>query len=126
MQEELRQLNAELGQNYQDLLRRKDFYSQIAQDLSSAMTQMSLSINKVTESAQILTKQSENLIARGHELRDHLSNIDDIIASINKVTRQTKLLAFNATIEAVRVGEAGKGFGGGRGRSPETCPAKRG
>lgn len=110
MQEELSQLNAELGKNYQDLLRRKDFYSQIAQDLSTAMTQMSLSINQVTESAHTLTQQSENLIGRGHELRKHLSNIDDIIASLNKVTRQTKLLAFNATIEAVRVGEAGKGF----------------
>ncbi len=111
MQEELRQLNTELGQNYQALLQRKDFYSQIAQDLSSAMIQMSLSINKVTESAHALTQQSEKLIAQGHELRNHLSNIDDIIASINNVTRQTKLLAFNATIEAVRVGEAGKGFG---------------
>lgn len=110
MQEELRQLNTELEQNFQDLLRRRNFYSQIAQDLSSAMTQMSLSINEVTQSAHALTKQSENLIERGKELRNHLSNIDDIIASINNVTRQTKLLAFNATIEAVRVGEAGKGF----------------
>jgi methyl-accepting chemotaxis protein len=74
------------------------------------MIQMSLSINEVTESAYTLTKQSENLIVRGNELRNHLSNIDDIIASINNVTRQTKLLAFNATIEAVRVGEPGKGF----------------
>jgi methyl-accepting chemotaxis protein len=110
MQEELRQLNAELQHNYQELLRRKDFYSQIAQDLSSAMTQMSLAINEVTRSAQTLTSQSEQLSARSNELRNHLSNIDDIITSINHITRQTKLLAFNATIEAVRVGEAGKGF----------------
>lgn len=111
MQTELQQLNAELGQNYDDLLRRKDFYSQIAQNLSSAMTQMSMSINEVTESTHALTKQSKHLIEWSQELRNHLSNIDDIIASINNVTRQTKLLAFNATIEAVRVGEAGKGFG---------------
>jgi methyl-accepting chemotaxis protein len=110
MQEELHQLNSELEKNYQDLLRRKDFYSQIAQDLSSAMTQISLTISQVTKSAHTLTEQSENLIVRGKELRNHLSNIDDIIASINNVTRQTKLLAFNATIEAVRVGEEGKGF----------------
>jgi methyl-accepting chemotaxis protein len=110
MQEELRQLNVELEKNYRDLLRRRDFYAQIAQDLSSAMIQMSSAIDRVTESAHTLTKQSENLIARGHELRNHLSNIDDIIVSINNVTRQTKLLAFNATIEAVRVGETGKGF----------------
>ena len=110
MQEELHQLNSELKENYRNLLSRREFYSMIAQDLSTAMAQMSLSISQVTESAQSLTGQSENLINRGNELLKHLSNIDDIIASINNVTRQTKILAFNATIEAVRVGEAGKGF----------------
>lgn len=110
MQEELHHLNLELEQNYQELLKRREFYSLIAQDLSSAMTQMSFSIAQVTESAQHLTAQSEHLIRQGNELLKHLSNIDDIIASINSVTRQTKLLAFNATIEAVRVGEAGRGF----------------
>lgn len=110
MEEELRQLNDALEKNYQKLLKRKDFYSDIAQDLSSAMTEMSVSINQVMQSAHTLTGQSENLIGRTNELLEHLSNIDDIIASINNVARQTKLLAFNATIEAVRVGEAGKGF----------------
>lgn len=110
MQEELHHLNLELAQNYQELLKRREFYSLIAQDLSSAMTQMSFSIGQVTESAQHLATQSEHLIQQGNELLKHLSKIDDIIASINSVTRQTKLLAFNATIEAVRVGEAGHGF----------------
>ena len=110
MQAELRQLNHELEENYQGLLARRDFYSDIAQDLSAAMTEMSLSINEVTQSAQKLTCESENLSAQGKALRNHLSHIDDIIASINNVTRQTKLIAFNATIEAVRVGEAGQGF----------------
>lgn len=110
MQDELHQLNLELEHNYQDLLERREFYSMIAQDLSSAMTQMSFSIAQVTESAHSLTEQSEHLIGQGDELIKQVSKIDDIIASINTVTRQTKLLAFNATIEAVRVGEAGRGF----------------
>jgi len=110
MQEELHQLNLELEQNFQQLLERREFYSLIAQDLSSSMTQMSFSIGRVTESAQTLTRQGEGLMQRGNELRKHVSNIDDIIASINNVARQTKLLAFNATIEAVRVGASGQGF----------------
>jgi methyl-accepting chemotaxis protein len=110
MQDELHQLNLELEHNFQDLLERREFYSTIAQDLSSAMTQMSFSIAQVTESAHSLTEQSEHLIGQGDELIKQVSKVDDIIASINTVTRQTKLLAFNATIEAVRVGEAGRGF----------------
>ena len=110
MQKKLQQLNLELDESYHTLLKRRDFYSLIAQDLSSAMTEMSLSIGQVTESAQNLSAQSERLIRQGNELLKDLSNIDDIIVSINMVTRQTKLLAFNATIEAVRVGEAGRGF----------------
>ena len=110
MQDELQQLNLELEHNFQDLLERRNFYSTIAQDLSSAMAQMSFSIAQVTESAHNLTRQSEHLLGQGDELIKQVSKVDDIIASINTVTRQTKLLAFNATIEAVRVGEAGRGF----------------
>ncbi len=110
MQTELSALNSELQHSYKALLERKDFYSMIAQDLSSSMTEMSFSIAEVTRSAHILTEQSENLSGRGSELLKHLTKIDDIIASINNVTRQTKLLAFNATVEAIRVGEAGRGF----------------
>lgn len=43
-------------------------------------------------------------------LNGNASQIGAILSMIDDVSRQTKLLAFNASIEAARTGEAGKGF----------------
>jgi len=43
------------------------------------------------------------------EIQSHA--ITEIISTINGISRQTSLLALNASIEAARAGDAGKGFG---------------
>jgi methyl-accepting chemotaxis protein len=43
-------------------------------------------------------------------LSDHTQQIGDIIATVNEIAEQSKLLAFNASIEATRAGEFGKSF----------------
>jgi methyl-accepting chemotaxis protein len=45
-----------------------------------------------------------------NELNTSVKAIGTIIATVEEVTDQTKLLAFNATIEAARAGAAGNGF----------------
>ncbi|MDX2469041.1 MAG: methyl-accepting chemotaxis protein [SAR324 cluster bacterium] len=44
------------------------------------------------------------------EIAESGHKIGDIIAVINEITQQTKMLATNAAIEAARAGESGKGF----------------
>ncbi len=44
------------------------------------------------------------------KLLEVISNMNEVIASINGISAQTNLLALNASIEAARAGEAGKGF----------------
>ena len=43
-------------------------------------------------------------------LSDHTQQIGDIITTVNEIAEQSKLLAFNASIEATRAGEFGKSF----------------
>lgn len=45
-----------------------------------------------------------------NEISDSSNRIADIIEVINNIAFHTNLLALNASIEAVRAGEQGKGF----------------
>lgn len=50
---------------------------------------------------------SEKIVA----LEKHTEHIHEVVATIDRIIEDTKLIAFNATIEAARAKENGKGFG---------------
>lgn len=52
----------------------------------------------------------KNLIKLIQDIHSKSKNILDLLILIKQIADQTKLLAFNATIESVRAGEKGKGF----------------
>ncbi len=95
-----------------------------AQDLNSlASTVLSTSKNLVDKSelgqtaVQIILKTSENLVERYGQLREGVKqlaqatqNISEVVKFVRQIAEETNLLALNASIEATKAGESGKGF----------------
>ena len=87
------------------------------QSVASATEEMASSVNEISrqvqESARMATEavgQARDTNDRVSELSRAASRIGDVVELINTIAEQTNLLALNATIEAARAGEAGRGF----------------
>jgi methyl-accepting chemotaxis protein len=85
--------------------------------VASATEELSASIRAITEqvrtSSEIASK-AETEVGRSseavHTVQRVVARIGDVTKLITDIAEQTNLLALNATIEAARAGEAGKGF----------------
>ena len=64
-------------------------------------------VSEVTKRAVAKTSASDKTLA---DLAEATGQIGDVVKLIDSIAEQTNLLALNATIEAARAGEAGKGF----------------
>ena len=104
---------------------------QRAQAVESAVAQTSANVSSVSESVQSLSQSIAGVADRAREstamagdakqradnagttagkLSEAAGKIGDVVNLISDIAEQTNLLALNATIEAARAGEAGKGF----------------
>jgi methyl-accepting chemotaxis protein len=87
------------------------------QSVASAAEEMTSSVDeigrRVQESARIAgeaVRQAGETDARINQLSQAAGRIGDVVKLITAIAEQTNLLALNATIEAARAGEAGRGF----------------
>jgi methyl-accepting chemotaxis protein len=87
------------------------------QSVASATEEMTSSVNEISrqvqESARIAgdaVKQAQQTDSRINALSQAAGRIGDVVKLITAIAEQTNLLALNATIEAARAGEAGRGF----------------
>jgi methyl-accepting chemotaxis protein len=101
-----------------------DSVSSAAQETSSNASTVSSAMEEMTTSAQEISKQvtdvaaksnqaaqsAENTSRQVNDLNHLVENIGEVVVAIKDIAEQTNLLALNATIEAARAGEAGKGF----------------
>lgn len=84
------------------------------QDSSDALTDISTDGNEkigiLTESLKDVDRLSSNNQSATKILEEDIKKITSILVDINSVAQQTKLLSFNASLEAARVGNKASGF----------------
>lgn len=81
-----------------------------AQELAASASEISAQIEGVASKASSAAQNAAATRALIEELSTLAGAIGGVIGTIKDIADQTNLLALNATIEAARAGEAGKGF----------------
>jgi methyl-accepting chemotaxis protein len=107
-----------------DTAERATTAAQAAQDASANVQTVASATEELTASIAEISRQVEDTTSTvGHattsvrttndkveSLSEAAQKIGDVVKLISDIAEQTNLLALNATIEAARAGEAGKGF----------------
>jgi methyl-accepting chemotaxis protein len=95
--------SAEASANVRDI-------ASAADELAASIAEIDRQVAQSTEIAAKAVGQTEATNAAVTELCEAAGRIGDVVRLITDIAEQTNLLALNATIEAARAGEAGRGF----------------
>ena len=87
------------------------------QSMSAGAEQLAASVSEIAASTSRAAEVARTSVVAADEANDQIgqlgaavSEISEVVRLITSIAEQTNLLALNATIEAARAGEAGKGF----------------
>ena len=81
-----------------------------ASEVASTVDQLATQAHEVQTRADHVSQAAIKAAGSADTLVENAQRIETVVALIRDIAEQTNLLALNATIEAARAGEAGKGF----------------
>ena len=81
-----------------------------AEEISASVAEIGRQASDSSTKAANAEREAESTMAKVETLSSAAQRIGDVVTLIQEIAEQTNLLALNATIEAARAGEAGKGF----------------
>jgi methyl-accepting chemotaxis protein len=81
-----------------------------SEEMASSVSEIGRQVEESTRMSHEAVTQAQTANTRIGELSVAAGRIGDVVRLITAIAEQTNLLALNATIEAARAGEAGKGF----------------
>jgi methyl-accepting chemotaxis protein len=81
-----------------------------SEELAASSSEIARQIDAVAKKSSAAASDAQATSESVNELNTLADSIGEVIGTIKDIAEQTNLLALNATIEAARAGEAGKGF----------------
>ncbi|MEM1285807.1 MAG: methyl-accepting chemotaxis protein [Pseudomonadota bacterium] len=87
-----------------------DAVAAAAEELAASISEIGRQVEKTKEVVSTAANRANETNHQVEQLSSTADAIGNVIALIQDIAEQTNLLALNATIEAARAGEAGKGF----------------
>ncbi len=101
---------SELRQTSAQALEQAEAMRDVSEAAESTVREGAQAVGESVDGMNAIRERVEAIQGTIQGLTDHTNQIGDIIATVNEIAEQSKLLALNASIEAARAGEYGRSF----------------